>query len=156
MTDDLELARETYRQLKRERDFLLKKENLPENKVEVPPQAPVVAGVAPISIKEVGSFCKARDLQAAVVITVSRDGTLSVVSFGETKKKCRAIGAWAQGLWKASITAMPFVDFFGWGHNGVPTPIPRNGLDADMCRKLDVFEEYLLNTPVLGEELCES
>ena len=62
------------------------------------------------------------DHQAVVVLTVERDGTVTVVSYGEDKPKCKAIGDWAQGLWKYAVSIRPFQTVFGWGNGGVPKP----------------------------------
>ena len=74
---------------------------------------------APISITELrNKIADAKDLQAIVVLTVSRDGMVSVVTYGETKKKCKAIGDWGQGLWKYAVSLDPFQTVFGWGTGG--------------------------------------
>ena len=61
-----------------------------------------------------------KDLQAIVVLTVARNGTVTVTSYCESKKKCRAIGDWAQGLWKYAVSLKPFQTVFGWGNGGIP------------------------------------
>lgn len=79
---------------------------------------------APIKITELKHIAKEKDLQAIVVITVARDGVMSVVTYGETKEKCKAIGDWGQGLWDWAISRIPFTTVFGWGNDGKPTNNP--------------------------------
>lgn len=73
-----------------------------------------------VEIEDAKRLAKQLDLQAVVVLTVARDGTVKVVSYGETKAKCKSIGDWAQGLWKYAVTINPFQTVFGWGHGGKP------------------------------------
>lgn len=75
---------------------------------------------APIKISELKQIAEQKDLQAVVVITVARDGMMSVVTYGENKEKCKIIGDWGQGLWDWAIAREPFVTKFGWGNNGKP------------------------------------
>jgi hypothetical protein len=75
---------------------------------------------APITITELRKIAQAKDLQAIVAITVQRNGTTSVVTYGENKEKCKAIGDWGQGLWDWAISRIPFTSVFGWGNNGEP------------------------------------
>lgn len=75
---------------------------------------------APITIAELHAIAKKKDLQAIVCLTVERNGTVSVVTYGETKAKCKAIGDWGQGLWKYAVSLVPFATIFGWGFDGKP------------------------------------
>jgi hypothetical protein len=63
------------------------------------------------------------DCQAVAVLTVERDGTVRMTTFGEDVRKCKAIGAWGQGLWSYAVTAVPFQTVFGWGNGGRPKPL---------------------------------
>lgn len=72
------------------------------------------------TIKHARRVAKDHDLQACVVLTVARDGIVTVTTYGEDKKKCDAIGAWGQGLWKYAVTVVPFRTIFGWGNAGKP------------------------------------
>ena len=90
---------------------------------------------APIKISELRALADAKDLQAIVVLTVERNGNVSVVTYGEDKAKCKAIGDWGQGLWRYAVSLIPFQTVFGWGYNGVPTDVikddqPLNLADA--------------------------
>lgn len=76
-----------------------------------------------VRISDAKALAKADDQQAVVIIGVARDGTVTVVSYGETPVKCSSIGEWAQGLWKHAITAVPFQTRFGWGKDGAPAPL---------------------------------
>lgn len=76
-----------------------------------------------IRIEELEAVCKERDMQAMAAITVDRDGTVHVTTYGESQQKCQAIGEWAQGLHDHAITVVPFQTVFGWGNNGVPKEI---------------------------------
>lgn len=76
-----------------------------------------------IQIKDAEGLAEARDQQAVVIIGVERDGTVTVVSYGENKPKCDSIGEWAQGLWRNAVSAVPFQTRFGWGNSGVPKPL---------------------------------
>lgn len=78
------------------------------------------------TIKDAERIAKDNDHQAVVVLTVERDGTVTVVSYGETKAKCKAIGDWSQGLWKYAVTLIPFQTVFGWGNGGIPKPAEDN------------------------------
>lgn len=69
------------------------------------------------------AIAKHKDLQAVVVLCVERDGTVTVVSYGESKAKCKAIGEWAQGLWSYAVALNPFQTVFGWGNGGKPKPV---------------------------------
>lgn len=73
---------------------------------------------AKIKINELKIICKEKDLQCLVTIEVSRDGVVSIVTYGETKSKCKAIGDWASGLWSHCISLNPFQTAFGWGKGG--------------------------------------
>ena len=73
-----------------------------------------------IKISEAARLSKSLDLQAVVIIGVDQKGIVTVVSYGETKAKCKAIGDWAQGLWKYAISLSPFQTIFGWGNKGIP------------------------------------
>lgn len=75
---------------------------------------------APIKISELRAIAEQKDLQAVVVLTVTRDGVVSVVTYGENKAKCKAIGDWGQGLWSYAVSIIPFQTVFGWGNNGIP------------------------------------
>ena len=72
----------------------------------------------PLTIDQLKALANEHDLQAIVSITVARDGTITVSSYGEDKDKSKVIGDWAQGLWKWAIARYPFVDTFGWGQSG--------------------------------------
>ena len=76
----------------------------------------------PLKIADLKSICKQHDFQAMVALTVERNGTVSVVTYGENKEKCKAIGDWGQGLWKYAVSIIPFKTVFGWGNNGKPFP----------------------------------
>lgn len=73
---------------------------------------------AKVKISELKKISKEKDLQCIVVIEVSRDGVVSVVSYGESKSKCKAIGDWAQGIMSNCISLSPFQTIFGWGRGG--------------------------------------
>ena len=70
------------------------------------------------TIKDAEVLAKANDYQAVVMLCVERDGTVTVVSYGESKAKCKAIGDWAKGLWSSCISINPFQTVFGWGEGG--------------------------------------
>lgn len=74
----------------------------------------------PIKIKDLNSLANIHDLQAIVMLCVERNGTVSVVTYGEDKTKCKAIGEWGQGLWKHCVSLIPFATVFGWGNKGIP------------------------------------
>jgi hypothetical protein len=74
-------------------------------------------------IPEAREIAKRYDGQAAVVLLVARDGTVTVASYGETRHKCRVIGEWAQGLWNSVVSRVPFQTVFGWGNGGRPLPL---------------------------------
>ncbi len=69
-------------------------------------------------VKELRQIASNKDLQAIVVLTVERNGNVSVVTYGETKEKCKFIGDWGQGLWLHAISLVPFATIFGWGNFG--------------------------------------
>ena len=76
--------------------------------------------MCPIKIKDLKALAIKHDMQAIVLLTVERNGTVSVVTYGENVEKCKAIGDWGQGLWKHCVSLIPFQSVFGWGNNGVP------------------------------------
>lgn len=76
------------------------------------------------TIRKARKLCKDENLQGCVVITIEQDGTVRVTSYGASKRQCNAIGVWASGLWRHSITRVPFSTHFGWGNRGKPQPIP--------------------------------
>lgn len=88
---------------------------------------------APILISELKTMATQKNLQAILVLTVERNGTVSVVTYGENKEKCKAIGDWGQGLWKYAVTLIPFKTVFGWGNRGIPVSeeIVRNDMKKD-------------------------
>ncbi len=73
-----------------------------------------------VVIEDAKEIARRLDQQAVVIIGVERDGTITVVSYGESKFKCKVIGDWAQGLWKKCISVCPFQTAFGWGNGGKP------------------------------------
>lgn len=75
-----------------------------------------------IAISDAKAIAKSGDHQAVVIVVVERNGSVTVVSYGENKGKCKAIGDWAQGLWRYAITIKPFQTVFGWGNGGVAKP----------------------------------
>ena len=74
----------------------------------------------PIKINDLKLLAKQHDLQAIMMLCVERNGTVSIVTYGENKTKCKAIGDWGQGLWKHCVSLIPFQSVFGWGNNGKP------------------------------------
>lgn len=74
----------------------------------------------PIKINDLKLLSEQHNLQALMMLCVERNGTVSVVTYGENKKKCKAIGDWGQGLWKNCVSLIPFKTIFGWGNGGVP------------------------------------
>jgi hypothetical protein len=77
-----------------------------------------------VLIADAESIAKRLDQQAVVILGVERDGTVTIVTYGETKWKCRVIGDWAKGLRKQAISVCPFQTAFGWGNNGKPKRLP--------------------------------
>ncbi|XYD09879.1 hypothetical protein R1A27_04840 [Methylobacterium sp. NMS12] len=64
------------------------------------------------------------DAQAVVLLDVARDGTVTVSTYAlQPGTPAKAIAEWADGLWQHAITAVPFRTAFGWGRDGVPTPL---------------------------------
>ena len=84
--------------------------------------------MCPIKIKDLKALAIKHDMQAIVLLTVERNGTVSVVTYGENIEKCKAIGDWGQGLWKHCVSLIPFQSVFGWGNNGLP-------ISEDILRK---------------------
>lgn len=80
------------------------------------------AGTA-LRIGDAKAIAAAHGLQAAMILGVRRDGTVQVVTYGQDRARCDAIGDWAKGLWRHAISAVPFQTRFGWGKGGVPTPL---------------------------------
>lgn len=78
-----------------------------------------------VKISDARMIAKKLDQQAVVILGVERDGTVTVVTYGENKEKCKAIGDWGQGLWKYAVSLIPFQTVFGWGNGGVPKPVER-------------------------------
>lgn len=81
-------------------------------------------------IRDAEKLCKDHDLQAVVVLTVERTGTIRITTYGETKKKCKVIGEWGQGLWEYAVTKIPFQTVFGWGNRGQPKTITPEELET--------------------------
>lgn len=73
-----------------------------------------------VLIADAKALAERLDHQAVVILGIERDGTVTVVSYGEDAFKCKAIGDWAQGLWKKAISVCPFQTAFGWGNGGKP------------------------------------
>ncbi len=73
-----------------------------------------------VKISDAKKIAKKLDQQAVVILGVERDGTVTVVTYGENKEKCRAIGEWGQGLLNWAVSLIPFMTVFGWGNGGVP------------------------------------
>ena len=64
------------------------------------------------------------DSQAVVLLDVARDGTVTVSTYAlQPGTPAKAIAEWADGLWQHAISAVPFRTVFGWGREGVPTPL---------------------------------
>lgn len=81
-------------------------------------------------VKHARRLAKDHDLQACVVLTVARDGTVTVTTYGEDKRKCDAIGEWGQGLWKYAVSIIPFQTVFGWGNNGIPKRVTAEQMEV--------------------------
>ena len=73
-----------------------------------------------VKIRDAEHLAEKLDQQAVVILGVERNGTVTVVTYGENKAKCKAIGDWGQGLWKYAVSIIPFQTVFGWGNGGVP------------------------------------
>ena len=80
-----------------------------------------------IKISDARALAKKLDQQAVVILGVERDGTVTVVTYGENGTKCKAIGDWGQGLWKYAVSIIPFQTVFGWGNGGVAKPVEVKG-----------------------------
>lgn len=64
------------------------------------------------------------DAQAVVLIDVARDGTVTTSTYARLPgTPATAIADWANGLDRHAISVVPFRTVFGWGRNGVPTPL---------------------------------
>lgn len=75
------------------------------------------------NIKECKDIAERHAAQAVIVIRIERDGTVTTSTYGESERKCRIIGAWAQGWMDHALSVIPFRTVFGWGNNGVPLPL---------------------------------
>jgi len=78
--------------------------------------------LCPIKIKDLKTLANKHDLQGIMMLCIERNGTVSIVTYGENKEKCKAIGDWGQGLWNHCVSLIPFKSVFGWGNNGIPVP----------------------------------
>ncbi len=76
-----------------------------------------------VRIKDAETLCKRLDAQAVVMLVIERNGTVRTATYGETREKCRCIGEWAAALMRQSLTTVPFRTMFGFGCEGVPTPL---------------------------------
>ena len=101
--------------------------------------AKTFASQAHFKIRDAQAVADQYDCQAVVVLCVDRDGTVRVISYGEDKKKCDAIGAWAKGLWRTAISKAPFCTVFGWGNGGEPQPLT-SAERAEILRKISGLE----------------
>lgn len=64
------------------------------------------------------------DAQAVVLIDVARDGTVTTSTYARLPgTPATAIADWANGLERHALSVVPFRTVFGWGRNGVPTPL---------------------------------
>lgn len=62
--------------------------------------------------------------QAVVLLDVARDGTVTTSTYARLPgTPAKAIAEWAAGLEQHAIAVVPFRTVFGWGRNGVPTPL---------------------------------
>jgi hypothetical protein len=69
---------------------------------------------APVGIKTIEKLAKERNCTGIVLLSVHKDGLVSVVTWGADVRKCRAIGEWGQGLWQFAVSKIPFETVFGW------------------------------------------
>lgn len=76
-----------------------------------------------ILIRDAEALCKKVDAQAIVILSVTRSGAVQIVTYGESKKKCAAIGRWARELGEHALSVVPFRTIFGWGNEGIPKPL---------------------------------
>ena len=74
-------------------------------------------------INKCASLVKEEDLQAVVIVTVHKDGSVGVHTNGDTKKHKDVIGRWGQNVFQQIITAIPFTTVFGMGNGGEPQPL---------------------------------
>lgn len=64
------------------------------------------------------------DAQAVVLIDVAHDGTITTSTYARLPgTPATAIADWANGLERHALSVVPFRTVFGWGRNGVPTPL---------------------------------
>lgn len=64
------------------------------------------------------------DAQAVVFLDIARDGTVTVSTYAEKPgTPAKAIAEWANDLNSHALSVVPFRTVFGWGRDGVPTPL---------------------------------
>lgn len=93
-------------------------------------------------IRDAKMLCERLDAQAVLILSVGRDGVVHVVTYGETKHKCKAIGIWGRGLWQHAISIIPFRTVFGWGNSGVPKPLMDEELVSLSPKALAYAEQF--------------
>jgi len=94
-----------------------------------------------IEIPECKTLAEDHDLQAVVVLSVEKDGTVRVSTYGADKEKCDAIGRWGQDLLHTRLSIAPFQTMFGWGNGGVPIGVDVN----DLLRLSSNERQYILD-----------
>ena len=74
-----------------------------------------------IKISDAKEILEKYEQQAIVILGIGKNGTVTVVTYGENVAKCKAIGEWGKSLVDRGLSLIPFQTVFGWGNKGNPT-----------------------------------
>lgn len=101
-------------------------------------------------IGEARSIAKDCNLQACVIISVARDGTVGVHTYGDGAIKCGVIGRWARDFAKRGLSLVPFQTVFGWGNGGVAKPLTDEQIASMSAKALAYAREIEGASDVAG------
>lgn len=65
---------------------------------------------------------------SALVLGVRDDGVVDTATWGKSKAECEKIAKWRDEVLEKYLTVAPFTTWFGWGADGVPTPMSAEDL----------------------------
>ncbi len=83
-----------------------------------------------LPLSETEKLVKKYDLQGAILVAITKDGTIEYHTWGADKAKCNILGQWMNQWFRQAFTAVPFQTHFGWGNAGKPKPLTKEETDS--------------------------
>lgn len=83
-----------------------------------------------LPLSEAEQLVKKYNLQGAIIVAITKEGTIEYHTWGENKAKCNILGTWMGEWFEKAFTAVPFRTHFGWGNEGKPQPLSKEEEDS--------------------------